>query len=140
MFEETNKQLSDSNTIQIKLADRLEESQKLVSDLKIKYQNLETDYLEKLNEMQRKIENFEGLTDAYENDIQMKRNKIFSLESELKSVNEMLTEAKCEIENEKNELSNLETVRKDLEAQRSFFTRDLQDSDIKGNKTNANNK
>jgi len=50
----------------------------------------------------------------------------------MKCKEDQLSEANSKIEEERTELSNLEVVRKDLEAQRSFFTRELQDSDIKG--------
>jgi hypothetical protein len=50
----------------------------------------------------------------------------------MKYKEDQLNEANSKIEEERTELSNLEVVRKDLEAQRSFFTRELQDSDIKG--------
>jgi chromosome segregation ATPase len=132
MFEDSSKQLCDSASIQIKLADKLEESQKIINDLSFKHQSLEADFQEKNAELQNRISNLEGLTEAYEHEIQLKKLKIEQLENELKSVSEMLNEAKHEIENEKYELSNLETVRKDLEAQRSFFTKELQESDIKG--------
>ena len=58
-------------------------------------------------------------------------NNLSQLEQNLNKVNQQLNDAKNQIESEKIELTNLESVRKDLEAQRTFFTQDLQDSEIK---------
>jgi len=54
------------------------------------------------------------------------------LEQSLSETKFLLDEAQSQIESEKTELSNLETVRKDLEAQRSFYTNEIKDNDIKG--------
>ena len=71
------------------------------------------------------------MIEAYELDLQNNKQKVLQLEQNLKHTNDLLYEANNQIESEKTELSNLEIVRKDLEAQRSFFTKDLQNSDIK---------
>ena len=71
------------------------------------------------------------MIEAYELDLQNNKQKTLQLEQNLRQTTDMLYEANSQIETEKTELSNLETVRKDLEAQRSFFTKDLQNSDIK---------
>lgn len=78
------------------------------------------------------IINYLGLTDAYEIDINNKKQTIMQLEQCLSETKFLLDEAQSQIESEKTELSNLETVRKDLEAQRSYFTNEIKDSDIKG--------
>ena len=77
---------------------------------------------------------FLGLTDAYEIEINTKKNQILQLEQNLSETKFLLDEAQSQIINEKTELSNLETVRKDLEAQRSYFTSELKANDIKGKK------
>lgn len=63
---------------------------------------------------------------------QMQVKRIQTLEEDLGETTKELENAKSQIECEKAELSNLETVRKDLEAQRVFLTGELQDSEIKG--------
>ena len=132
MFEDTSKQLSESHSLQIQLANKLEENQKYLNDFKIKYQNLESDHIEMINDLQNKLNNYEGLTDAYEIDINSKKQQIIQLEQSLSETKFLLDEAQSQIESEKTELSNLETVRKDLEAQRSFYTNEIKDNDIKG--------
>lgn len=82
--------------------------------------------------MQTKINNLEGLVSAYELEICQKKNAIANLEQNLSDAKHELTNAKHMIENEKTELSNMEIIRKDLEAQRSLYVNNLQDSDIKG--------
>lgn len=132
MFEESLKQLNDSISIQITLADKLEDSEKKITDFYIKEQNSENDKIEKINELQSKLFNCEGLVNAYENEIKKNKDIIFQLENDIKISNQMLNEAKNQIQNEKNELFNLETVRKDLEAQRCFYTENIQSNDLKG--------
>jgi hypothetical protein len=46
MFEDTSKQLTESHSLQIQLANKLEENQNYLNDFKIKYQNLESDHHE----------------------------------------------------------------------------------------------
>ncbi len=60
MFEDTSKQLVESHSLQIQLANKLEENQKYFNDLKTKYQNLESDHEEQVNELQNKLVNLEG--------------------------------------------------------------------------------
>lgn len=76
--------------------------------------------------------NILGLINAYQLEQQNETKKRQALEENLNEATSMLENAKSRIECEKAELSTLETVRKDLEAQRSFFTQGIQDSDIKG--------
>jgi DNA repair exonuclease SbcCD ATPase subunit len=131
MFEETSKQLSTSNSIQNQLAEKLLDNQKEVDELKIQLTNNLEEYEEKNAELMSKLRNFDGLTAAYELDMQRNKAIIAQLEQNLSNVNQQLNDAKNQIECEKIELTNLESVRKDLEAQRTFFTQDLQDSEIK---------
>ena len=60
IFEETSRQLLESNSIQNQLADKLEECQQDLANFKVKYQNLEIDFEEKQNDALRKINNLEG--------------------------------------------------------------------------------
>ncbi len=60
IFEETSRQLLESNSIQNQLADKLEECQNELSSFKIKYQNLEIDLDEKQTDALKKINNLEG--------------------------------------------------------------------------------
>ena len=60
MFEDTSKQLVDSHALQVQLADRLEEHQRYVADIRVKYENLEADYADKTEELQHKLANAEG--------------------------------------------------------------------------------
>ena len=60
IFEETSRQLLESNSIQNQLADKLEECQQDLANFKVKYQNLEIDFDEKQNDALRKINNLEG--------------------------------------------------------------------------------
>lgn len=60
IFEETSRQLLESNSIQNQLADKLEECQNDLANFKVKYQNLEIDFEEKQNEALKKINNLEG--------------------------------------------------------------------------------
>lgn len=53
------------------------------------------------------------------------------LEQNLSETRFLLDEAQSQLESKKNELTNLETVREELEAQRSYFTKELEDDDIK---------
>jgi len=131
MFEETSKQLSTSNSIQNQLAEKLLDSQREVDELKTQLTNNLEEYEEKNAELMSKLRNFDGLTAAYELDIQRNKSVIAQLEQNLSNVSQQLNDAKNQIESEKIELTNLESVRKDLEAQRTFFTQDLQDNEIK---------
>lgn len=131
-LEETSKKLVDSHSLQIQLAYRFEESQKMLEECRNRCQNLEFDFDERINEMQTKINNLEGLVSAYELEICQKKNAIANLEQNLTDTKEELANAKHVIENEKTELFNMELIRKDLEAQRSLYVNNLQDSDIKG--------
>lgn len=60
MFEDTSKQLSESHSLQIQLANKLEENQKYLNDFKTRYQNLESDHHEMINDLQNKLTNYEG--------------------------------------------------------------------------------
>jgi hypothetical protein len=131
MFDETSKQLSTSHSIQNQLADKLIESQKEVDDMKTQLANNTAEFEEKNQELLDKLRNFDGLAAAYELDIQRNKSVIAQLEQNLSSVSQQLNEAKIQVECERNERSNLEAVRKDLEAQRTFFTKDLLDTEIK---------
>jgi hypothetical protein len=132
MFEETKKQLIESNSLQIELADNFEMCKDQLDDLKMKYSKMEIEKDEQLTELKRSVVNYQGLYDAYEKEIQNKKETIEQLESNLANNAQMLKEANAKIEMERNETSNLEVVRKDLEAQRSLFTAEMKDSDIKG--------
>ncbi len=60
MFEDTSKQLNESHSLQIQLANKLEENQRYVFELENKYQTSETKYQDLINELQNKINNLEG--------------------------------------------------------------------------------
>ncbi|RNA01314.1 A-kinase anchor 9-like [Brachionus plicatilis] len=139
-LEETSKQLTESHSLQIQLAYRFEENQKMLDDYKNRCQNMESDYDERINEMQTRINNLEGLVSAYELEIRQKKTTIVNLEQNLVDTKQELANAKHVIENEKTELSNMELIRKDLEAQRSLYVNNLQDSDIKDLALPINNK
>lgn len=60
MFEDTSKQLAESHSLQIQLANKLEENQKLLNDYKVRYQNLESDHVEIVEDFRNKLANYEG--------------------------------------------------------------------------------
>lgn len=60
MFEDTSKQLAESHSLQIQLANKLEENQKYLNDFKTRYQNLESDHLEIVDDLKNKVANYEG--------------------------------------------------------------------------------
>lgn len=132
IIDDQHKQLIEANSMQAQLAQRVEDNQKMYNELKCKSQEMEFEYEEKLNDLLKKVTNYESLVETYQSDLQNSMTKIAQLEQGLDEKAVELTEAMSLIENEKNEVSNLETVRKDLEAQRSLFTKELQDTDIKG--------
>lgn len=132
MFEEKSKQLTEAIGLQVQLVEKLQHHQEDLEHLKTKHQNAELDYAERIDELTKKLTNFEGLADAYEHDIKAKKQNIIQLEKELTNTVSMLQEARSEIECQRSENSSLEIARKDLVAQQSFLTNDLQDSQIKG--------
>jgi chromosome segregation ATPase len=132
LIEENGKQLTESNAMQAQLAQRLDDSQRVLGEFKSKCQEAEFEYEEKLNELQKRLINHESLGETYQSDMQRYKLQIAHLEQCLSEKGVELSEAMQEIVNEKAEVSNLETVRKDLEAQRSLLTREIHDTDIKG--------
>ena len=131
MLEETSKQLAESHSVQSQLADKLLESQKDMDDLRRQLEQSQSEHEEKIGELTSQLRNCDGLSEAYEQDTQRNKMCIAQLEHALDCANQELREARSQIESEKIVVSNLETVRKDLQEQRSFFTNDLQDVDIK---------
>ena len=121
MFEDTSKQLAESHSLQAQLGNKLEENQRFSAELQNKYQTIESDHEEVVNELQNKITNLEGLVYAYDLDIQTKSQTILNLEQNLIATRQNLNEANCRLENEKYELLNLETIKCDLETQRNLF-------------------
>jgi len=85
-------------------------------------------------ELQNRIANLEGLTNAYELDLQAKVQAYAQLEQVLVAAKEQLAEAKNDNDNDKFELENLKRIKHDLEAQRELFTSVLDNEEIKGRK------
>ena len=61
MFEETNKQLIESTSLQSQLADRLEENQSELRLVNAKLLNVENEYEEKFNVLIDKLNEYEGI-------------------------------------------------------------------------------
>jgi len=60
MYEEISKQFTDSNSIKLQLAEKLTLTQNELEDLKVKYQNLESDFQEEKADLNNKLNNFQG--------------------------------------------------------------------------------
>ena len=135
LFEESSKQLIEANNFQAQLVDKLEESQSELDSMRAKCGAMELEFNDKFSDLQKKLINFEGLADAYENDIKKKKETIMQLEENLNRTVSMLNEARTQIETEKSELNSLESVNKDLMAQRDLFTNDTKDEQLKGKNT-----
>jgi capsule polysaccharide export protein KpsE/RkpR len=133
MLEETSKQLLESLESQKQLANKLEFNEKQAADLVGKQLSSAQEYEERLDELRKKIANYEGLTDIYELEINNKKQLIAELKNNLLETNAKLNTAHSQLESDKSELSTLENARRELQEQRSFLTRDLTDqSQIKG--------
>ncbi len=132
MFEDTSKQLVESHFLQSQLSKKLEESQKSYVELKLKYESVAGDTEVAHTELLNKINNLEGLANAYELDLQAKNQAYMQLEQILQTAKEELADAKSSSENDKFELENLNKIKLDLEAQRDLFTQVLDNDDVKG--------
>ena len=132
LVEEGSRSLAESNAAQAQLAARLDDSQRMFTEFRHKCEEIEFEYEERLGDMHKRLTNQESLCDTYQSDLVKCKQQIGLLEAQLCEKTAELGEALHEIANERNEVSNLELVRKDLEAQRTFLTRELQDTDIKG--------
>jgi chromosome segregation ATPase len=132
MFEDTNKQLSESYLLQSQLADKLDEKQKELHETHAKINHMEQDNEHRLRELIDKLSNYEGLAESYENDLEKKKREIEQLEERLEACTKELNSAHSVIESEEKELSSMEYMRKELVAQRTLFANELQDSNIKG--------
>ena len=128
-FEELSSQFPDA---QVQLIMKLEETEKAYAELRAKLDAAEAESRERVEELQAKIDNLEGLVNAHEMDKDAQMRRLAALEDDLADANKQLENARNQIECDKYELSSLENLRKDWEAQRSCLTRDLQDSDLKG--------
>lgn len=128
-FEELSSQFPDA---QVQLIMKLEETEKAYGELRAKLDAAEAESRERVEELQAKIDNLEGLVNAHEMDKDAQMRRLAALEEDLADANKQLENARNQIECDKYELSSLENLRKDWEAQRSCLTRDLQDSDLKG--------
>ncbi len=134
MFEDTSKQLVESHFLQSQLSKKLDESQRSYVELEIKYESVAGDSDAAHAELQNRIANLEGLTNAYELDLQAKVQAYAQLEQVLVAAKEQLAEAKNDNDNDKFELENLKRIKHDLEAQRELFTSVLDNEEIKGRK------
>ena len=152
MFEETSKQLIESNSLQIQLADKLEENQNELNEARVKL--LENE--EKLNELVEKLAHCEGnlielyilakkiqtypykdLVETYKNDMNKKQQDIATLEEKLASLSKELISPRDETNYvaEKSEASSLECARKDLGTTRDAYANEMNDSEYKGKKS-----
>lgn len=134
-LEEFSNQFPES---QVQLIMKLEESQKSQSELRAKFETVESHFKEDLSELQLKIDNLEGLINAYELEKQDQVKKLESLGEELVETRRKLENAESQIENGKAEVSNLHAVSHGLKAQCNKLTSELQDNDFKGTQLSIN--
>ena len=128
MLDATSEQLSQANSVHDGLVDKLDACEQQLAAAEARHRTRELEWSEQLEEAHERAASGEGLANAYEMDVADKRQQIERLEAQLANANGHLDELSAQLEASKSELASLATVRRELEAQRHLFTKEL-DSD-----------